>query len=128
MEKRQCQRFNAPGTTLYYKMKRGVFHKEKYSEDYFPVLDISRGGLRFLTNDRIKVGLPVQIRLTIPGVDFQPEIKAIVRWISKNREESYRYQTGVSFNAYGDRKKENPLEILAFIESLETEHGPLEQI
>jgi Tfp pilus assembly protein PilZ len=123
MEKRECHRFCIPGTTLFYK-KTGVLGKNRdYPDEYYPVLDISKGGLRFLTNERPKIGLPVKVKVAVPDAGYQPEIQGVVRWVSRNREKSYRYQTGVSFNAYGDRKKDNPSEILTFIQSLEQEHS-----
>ena len=119
MIKRQCERFSIPGTTLHYTKIPLFWGKKKYSDDYFPVLDISRGGLKFLSHDRIAPGSKVFLKLNIPGTDVQPELRAVVRWISRNREESYRYQMGVAFNAYGTGKKENPIEILSLIKSLE---------
>ena len=127
MEKRRCHRFSVPGTTACFK-KKGVLHrKEEYPDNICPVLDMSRGGARFLTNDRIKLGLSVKVKLAIPDAKQAPEINAVVRWVSKNREESYRYQTGIAFNAYGDGKKENPTEILSFIKSLESKYLPVNQ-
>jgi hypothetical protein len=126
MEKRECHRFNIPGTTLYYKKDSMFHHKGPYPDKYYPVLDISRGGLRFLTNERPQIGLPVEVRISVPEADYQPEIKGVVRWVSRNLEKSYRYQTGVVFNAYGDKKKENPSEILSFIQSLEQDHLSLD--
>jgi Tfp pilus assembly protein PilZ len=102
-------------------------HKAEYSEEYYPVLDISRGGLRFLTNDRPKIGLSVKVKISVPEADHQPELNGVICWVSRNREKSYRYQTGVSFNPYGDGRKENPSEILTFIESLESEYPPGKQ-
>lgn len=122
MKKRECHRFCIPGTTLFYKKSGIIGQPKEYPDEYYPVLDISRGGLRFLTNERPKIGLTVKIKMTVPDADYQPEINGVVRWVSKNRERSYRYQTGVSFNPYGGGRKENPSEVLSFIQSLE-EHN-----
>jgi hypothetical protein len=121
MIKRHCKRFNIPGATLFYKKVPLFWGKKRYPDDYFPVLDISRGGLKFLCNDRISPGESVILKLNIPGIEAQPEIRAIVRWISRNREESYRYQTGVSFNSYGTGEKENPADLLSLLKALEPE-------
>jgi Tfp pilus assembly protein PilZ len=123
MEKRLCHRFNIPGTVIFYKKDTLLGTKDNYPDEYFPVLDISRGGLRFLTNERPKIGLPVTLKLSIPDMDQQPEIKGTVQWISRNREESYRYQAGIAFNAYGDGKKENPPELLSFMKVIESEYS-----
>jgi hypothetical protein len=105
--------------TLYYRKKSFLWGRGKFSQDYFPVLDMSRGGLRFLSNHKISPGSPLTLRVNFPGVDQPKEIKAVLRWVSRNREESYRYQNGVSFNAYGNDKQENPMEILDLLKALE---------
>ena len=127
MEKRLCHRFNIPGTTLYYRKTKMLREKGEFTDDYYPVLDISRGGLRFLTNERPKIGLAVKVKIAVPEADYQPEVRGVVSWVSRNREKSYRYQTGVSFNPYGDGRKEKSSEILTFIQSLESKHPAEDQ-
>ncbi len=119
MKKRTCDRFSIPGTTLYYKYKSSFFKKAEYSDDYFPVINMSRGGAKFLCNQRLTAGKSIVIKINIPGKEQELEILADIRWISRNPEQSYRYQTGVAFNSYGNKKNENSLEILALLESLE---------
>lgn len=119
MKKRSCDRFSIPGTTLYYKNKPGLFIKHEYSDAYYPVLDFSRGGAKFLCNDRLKAGTALIVKINIPGCEDTPELLASVRWISKNREQSYRYQTGIAFNSYGNKKNENPMETLSLLKMIE---------
>lgn len=119
MKKRSCNRFNIPGTTLYYKDKPSFFKKPSYPDNYFPVINLSLGGAQFLCNERLKAGKRLIIKINIPGVDEQLEILANVRWISKNREQSYQYQTGIAFNSYGDNKDDNSKDILSILEALE---------
>ena len=119
MKKRNCERFNIPGTTLYYKNKSRFFGNGKYSNDYYPVINMSKGGINFLCDQRLVAGSLLIIKLNIPGVETKPEIIANVRWISKNPEQSYRYQTGIAFNSYGDGKNENSREILSLLKTLE---------
>ena len=121
MNKRSCIRFSIRGTTLYYKKAPRFFLKPSFSHIYYPVIDFSRGGARFLCNERLKAGVAIIIKLNIPGTDFAPELSASVRWISRNPEQSYRYQTGIAFNSYGKKKNENSFEILSFLEKLETD-------
>ena len=73
-----------------------------------------------LINERIKIGSALIINLTIPEIDLPLEIFCTTRWIAKNREESYRFQTGISFNTYGDNKNQNRPEILEVFNKLET--------
>ena len=123
MKKRSCKRFSIPGTTLYYRYRKSIFKKPQYSQDYFPVTNLSRGGAQFLCNERLKPGKALVIKIIIPGEDTPLEIKAEIRWISRNREESYLYQTGISFNSYGSTRKENPALILDKLKTLEEKAG-----
>lgn len=119
MKKRNCERFFIPGTTLYYKDKPGFFVRRQYPDNYYPVINISRGGAKFLCNERLKAGKKIIVKIDVPGMDEKPEILANVRWISKNPEQSYLYQTGIAFNPYGVKKDENPAGILVFLKSVE---------
>ena len=119
MQKRSCRRFNIPGTILYYKKKSGFLKRTTYSETYFPVVNLSKGGAQFLCNERLQAGKEVKIRIEIPGWKDKLEILSNIRWIAKNREASYAYQTGIAFHSYGSKKNQNPLEILAALEVLE---------
>jgi hypothetical protein len=78
-----------------------------------------------LCNQRLKAGAVLIIKLNIPGVETEPEIITDVKWISKNPEQSYRYQIGIAFNAYGTRKNENPIALLSTFQKLEIQSGTL---
>jgi len=80
---------------------------------------MSRGGASFLCDQRLKAGTLLIVKVNIPGVEKEPEIIADVKWISKNPEQSYKYQTGIAFISYGDGKNENSREILSLLETLE---------
>ena len=119
VKKRNCERFSIPGTVLYYKNKPRFFGKDSYSETYYPVINMSKGGANFLCDQRLKAGALLIVKVTIPGVETDPEIMADVKWISKNPEQSYRYQTGIAFKPYGGGKNQNQKKILALLEALE---------
>lgn len=119
MQKRSCKRFSIPGTTLYYKERSSFFKKTNFPDTYYPVVNLSKGGAQFLCNQRLKVGKELKIKIDIPNQDQVLEIISDVRWIAKNREQSYAYQTGIAFHSYGDKKNENPMEILSTLETLE---------
>ncbi|MCM2285296.1 MAG: PilZ domain-containing protein [Desulfobacula sp.] len=111
---------------LYYKNKPRFFGKGKYSDEYYPVINMSKGGAGFLCNERLKVGTSLVIKIRIPGISAESEIISEVKWISKNPEQSYRYRTGLAFNSYGEGKNQNPKEVLTFLESLETRYAKKE--
>ncbi len=123
MKKRTCIRFNIPGTTIHYKQKKNFFAKNKYSDSYYPVLNISKGGTNFLCDRKLKTGRTILLKLNIPGVKESPEILANIRWISKNPEKSYKYQAGAAFHSYGTGKKQNSPEILELLKRLENQYN-----
>lgn len=98
------------------------FGKGKYSDQYFPVINISKGGLCFLTDTRLKIGTSLIIKTIVPKDSIEAEILARVQWVSRNPEQSYRYKIGLAFNSYGDKKNQNPEKILLLFESLEAEY------
>jgi len=49
MERRLCQRFKIAGATVSYRRNKLFSSKAKVDEEFCPVLDLSRGGVRFLT-------------------------------------------------------------------------------
>lgn len=121
LKKRKCKRFNVPGTTLSYRKRGNFFRSGRYTEDFYPVLNISRGGAKFVCHNRLKVGMEIAVLFDIPSLDNRLEILCTVRWVTRNPEESYSYQVGVSFWAYGRRKSENPPEILDTLKKVEKE-------
>jgi len=125
MKKRSCKRFSIPGTIIYYKSKPRFFGRGKYTNDYYPVINMSRGGANFLCDQRLTIGSQLIVKVNTPEIKTNLEIIANVKWISKNREKSYRYQTGIAFNSYGDGKNNNPKEVLSFLESLENKSNSI---
>lgn len=119
LKKRKCKRFTIPGSTLHYKTKGFFPFKKSFPEEYYPVLDISKGGASFLTDQRIKPGSNLVIKLTIPELSSSFEILCKTKWIAKNREESYRYKMGIAFNTYGESRNQNKPEILELFNRLE---------
>ncbi len=122
VKKRSCRRFVIPGTTLSYKEKKWFSFRKAYNDDYLPVLDLSRGGAKFLSHTKLIPGTDIKIRLRIPGYDKIWSILAQIRWINKNPEQSYPYQIGISFHSFGTRKNKNPIELLNFLSKIENEY------
>jgi hypothetical protein len=119
-ERRVCERFFIPGAVINYKEESFLFSR-KYVEDAFPVSDISRGGVGFLCNAPLKIDADVTMKIIIPGGGAPLILKGRVRWILLNPEKSYKYQIGVQFAPYGEKRGENDLEILQRIIALETQ-------
>lgn len=119
MERRLCQRFKIAGATVSYRRDRLFSPKAKVEEEFCPVLDLSRGGVRFLTQKPLKFKSKVSLQLSIPGERIPLEMKGRVRWSTFNAGQSYKYQAGVQFNPYGLEKGQNPPQALTKLVGLE---------
>jgi Tfp pilus assembly protein PilZ len=111
IEKRACERFVIPGATMHYK-KKTFFFRRDYDENSYPLFDISRGGLRFLTQERLAVGTEIYMEVLAPGEEGPLVVTGRVTWNSQNPEKSYKYQIGIQFAPYGEQRHYNPPEAL----------------
>lgn len=126
-EKRTCFRFEIPGATLSYK-KTGFFSTSPYYEDEdCPILDLSLGGLRFLTQKNLKVNTKLSIKVSYHEKDGSFHLGGKVKWTISNPGFSYKYQVGVQFNPYGDREGLNSPEEFAKIKTLEWKYAKKEK-
>jgi len=103
IERRTCIRFEIPGATLSYKRDKALLPETKYGEEFCPILDISRGGLRYLTQENLKINSNVTLKISLPGERVPLVLKGQVRWVTINAGKSYKYQVGVQFNPYGEK-------------------------
>ncbi len=107
IERRLCQRFNIPGATVSYRKERLLASEKSFDEEFCPVLDISRGGIRFLNQKPLKFKAKICLQISIPGERIPLAMRGKVRWSSFNPGKSYRYQSGIQFNTYGEEKNRN---------------------
>jgi Tfp pilus assembly protein PilZ len=127
IERRTCIRFEIPGATLSYKKDKALLPETKYGEEFCPILDISRGGLRFLTQENIKINSNVTLKISLPGERVPLVMKGQVRWAAINAGKSYKYQVGVQFNPYGEKKGQNYPGALVKIIALEQKFAPMDK-
>jgi Tfp pilus assembly protein PilZ len=119
MERRLCQRFKIDGATVAYRRDRLLASKSGIDEEFCPVLDLSRGGVRFLTQKPLKFKSKIRLQLSIPGERAPLDLKGRVRWSTFNSGQSYKYQAGVQFNPYGLEKGQNSPQALTKLVVLE---------
>jgi Tfp pilus assembly protein PilZ len=120
IERRLCQRFKIPGATVSYRITKLFSSKSGNDEEFCPVLDLSRGGIRFLTQKPLKFKSKVTLQLSIPGERVPIDLKGRVRWSTFNAGKSYKYQAGVQINPYGLEKHQNVPQTLTKIVALES--------
>jgi len=115
IEKRACIRFQIPGATISYQFKEHV-------EEFSPLVDISRGGLKFIGKKSPEINTEVTLNLSIPGERIPLALHGKVRWISYI-EEKDQYYIGVQFNPYGEKQRENYPGNLVKIIALEQQYA-----
>ena len=123
LERRLCQRFKIPGATVSYRKAKLFSPKAKVDEEFCPILDLSRGGVRFLTQKPLKFKSKVSLQLSIPGERIPLNLNGRVRWSTFNAGKSYKYQAGVQFNPYGLEKNQNGSQSLTKLVSLEQKYA-----
>ena len=128
LERRACIRFEIPGATVNYKKKKILFTSNTYEEEFCPVLDISRGGLRFLGQKKLKINQELILAISVPGERAPLLMKGKVRWFTPNPGKSYRYQIGVQFHPYGEKRNQNYPGNLVKIIALEQKFAPEEEL
>jgi hypothetical protein len=122
IERRLCQRFTIPGATVSYRIARLFSSKSGNDEEFCPVLDLSRGGIRFLTQKPLKFKSKITLQLSIPGERVPIDVKGRVRWSTFNAGKSYKYQAGVQINPYGLERDQNFPQTLTKIVALESKY------
>jgi hypothetical protein len=119
VERRLCQRFKIPGATVSYRKEKLFSSKAGSDEDFCPVLDLSRGGIRFLTQKPLKFKSRIRLQLSIPGERVPLDLKGRVRWSTFNAGKSYKFQAGVQLSPYGLEKGQNVPQALTKLVGLE---------
>jgi Tfp pilus assembly protein PilZ len=118
-EKRMCPRFGVPGAAVSYGKLKAFGRRTEPLEKSCIVVDLSRGGIRFLTRESPSLGTKLFLELALPGNNDPVLFTGTVRWMGEHPGEKFRYSVGVQFHPYGDRKKFNPAENLDRIIDLE---------
>jgi len=101
---RSYQRFEVPGAQVGIRMmeKKG-FRKVPGKMEYFPLSDISCGGLRFASNRLLGANAPVEATLYLPD-EAALELKARVRWFGVYPGISYTYHIGLQFLPFAEKE------------------------
>ncbi len=119
INRRASKRIKIKGATVTYKEGRFFFSKKQYVEEFYPVVEISRGGVRFLGKKLFTISSKVSIKISLPDEPSPLILKGQVRWTSLNPAMSYKYQIGIQFDPFAWKKGCNHPEVLEKIMKLE---------
>jgi Tfp pilus assembly protein PilZ len=118
-KKRTCIRFAIPGATISYEFK-------DYAEEFSPLVNVSRGGVKFLGKNPLNINSDISLKISVPGERVPLTLHGKVRWISFI-EGKDQYKVGVQFNPYGEKEGHNYPGNLVKIISLEQKFAPKEE-
>ena len=101
-ERRYC-RFQVPGAQVGVRvMEKKGFRMVPGEMEYFPLSDLSRGGLRFPSNRLFKANTPIEVSIFL--VDDEPiELRGKVRWFGVYPGISYTYHIGIQFLPFAEK-------------------------
>jgi len=100
---RSYSRFQVPGAQVGVRvMEKKGFRMVPGEMEYFPLSDLSRGGLRFPSNRLFKANTPIEV--TIYLVEDEPiELAGRVRWFGVYPGISYTYHIGIQFLPFAEK-------------------------
>ena len=119
IDRRAYKRIKIKGATVTYKDGRFFFSKKQYVEEFYPVVEISRGGIRFLGKKLFTISSQVSIKISLPEEPSPLILRGQVKWTSLNPAMSYKYQIGIQFDPFALKKGCNHPEVLEKIMKLE---------
>ncbi len=120
VERRASVRLEIPGASLRYRL-RGLFGP-KSGEDFCPVENISRGGLKMLCRRPLRPGQKLAIDVVFEEDDARFDWKGQVVWIFPVQNRDFAFAAGISFAPYQDSGDEQAAAVRAVLEKLEKKY------
>jgi hypothetical protein len=105
--KRSCPRFQVPGASI------------SYRDETFQLVSLGRGGLAFLSNNRLKPGQRLSVLLTFSADRAPIQLRGQAIYCIQDPKDSDRYTIGVSFAPFSSRRGHNSPESYRIIRQLE---------
>ena len=106
IERRTCKRFEVPGATVSYTQNEISISEKRNEEEFCQILDISRGGIKYLGKKSLEIDSELNMKIFIPGEGLPLSFRGRVRWISVS-EKKEKYLVGIQFNPYGEKQGQN---------------------
>ena len=118
-EQRENPRFEVSGATLQYERPKLFTGTEAFVEKECPVVDMSRGGVRFLADTLLSAGMQGNLRISNPDDADVAVLRGQVRWGFRDRG-AYRYRIGAQFAPFGSEAGCNTPAALMILERWES--------
>jgi hypothetical protein len=124
LKKRRARRFEIPGGKVKYK-KTGLILLVKGFSIAYPVLNVSKGGLVFVCDEKLDYGDKVIVQLLVPN-ENPLHLRAQVRWRGR-RGDSSDMLVAVEFMPFTRRRSHNSLKALDVLRRLDAQYGKEEE-
>ena len=121
VEKRRCRRFEIPGGEAKYK-KIGLLILTKGFSKVYPVLNVSKGGLAFVCEGKLRRDTKLMVQLLAPK-EIPLNLRSRVRWQGQWAGSSAFRVTGAEFMPFGTRRGWNSLEAHDVLGRLDAHYG-----
>lgn len=119
LERRTCERFVIPGATVSYKVHGFFKSHQPFPSDLYPIADLCKGGLCFMTDTPLKENKEVSLLIRVSEKENPISLEGKIMYVSLNTSISYRYRVGVQFKPFGTNEGFNALESLNRLDELE---------
>jgi len=117
-ERRSIHRIEVPGVSLRFKFSKGVNVLKNYSNAP-DILNVSKSGIAFKTNQSAGYGDTIQMKLSFPdGKNIN--LKGKVRW-AKEANGNGNKAIGVLFDPFGLKRQYNSIKALEYLRSLKNQ-------
>ncbi len=100
-ERRGKKRYGVKNSTVRY-VKAGLLAFLSNYSDRYLLLNISEGGLHFITRDELAPGVSLKLLLGFPDVESPIAAKGVVVWSVKSKEHD-AFRTGLRITGIGSK-------------------------
>ena len=120
VEKRKCGRFEIPGGKAKFKKNGLLTVFRRFSKEY-PVSNLSKGGIAFISEEKFRPGDKLMIRLLAPN---EAPLTLRSRVLANGQPDDSAFElVGVEFMPFGNRKGWNCMESLDVLRKLDEQYG-----
>ena len=118
----RCEPFEVEGAEARVKPAGVIGAITGYPRQRHSVLNVSKGGLAFESEEPYKRSQKVMVLLYVPGQDEPLEFRSKVRW-QKGLLGKQILTVGVQFEPFGPRRGQNAIDALDILRELEAKFG-----
>lgn len=103
VERRKHKRYGIRGSTIRYK-SGGILSFLNSASSRYLVLNMSEGGLHFISKEPLKAGQKIHLTLEAPSLEGTVKGKGTVVWVRKS-EDHHAYRVGVKFTSFDEKSR-----------------------